>query len=100
MASKDIMLDANYDLDIRSGDFVVDHSEDQHMALILLNTKGGWRQSPLMGVGLINYTNSPFGALEADDLKQAIKIQLQLDGYTDPDVTITSFEEININAVR
>jgi len=98
--AKDIILDDNYDLLIQDGDFKIDFSDDQHQSLILLTSKGSWRQSPLTGVGLLNYINGPVGPREIDDLKQAIKIQLQLDGYENPEIQINSLEEIIIKADR
>lgn len=100
MDANDILLDDSYDLMIENGDFKIGFSEDQHISLILLSDKGSWRQSPLSGVGLIKYMNGPFTARDLDDLKQAIKIQLQLDGYNDSEIQITSFEDINISATR
>ena len=98
---KDIILGEGYDLMIQAGDFKSDFSDDQHISLLLLTNKGGWRQSPLTGIGIITYLNTPVGPLELDSLKQAIKIQLQLDGYNpNPEIKINSLDDITINATR
>lgn len=100
MEAKDILLDDDHDLLIENGDFKIGFAEDQNISLILLSEKGSWRQSPLTGVGLAKYLNAPFAPRDLDDLKQAIKIQLQLDGYNDIQINIPSFEEIEIAATR
>lgn len=53
---KDIAL-KNRQLEIQNGDFVTHDSLKQHQELILTAQKGSFRNSPTLGVGLIDYLN-------------------------------------------
>lgn len=96
----DIMLDNNLDLVIKDGDFVIDDSEQQHQELILIATRGSFRESPLTGVGIIKYIKSGFTVAAVDALRQKIRLQLQYDGYTNVATQINSFTDIQIQADR
>jgi hypothetical protein len=74
---KDIVLDNEGDLVIRDGDFVVDASDIQHVALIVRLRKGNIKQWPLMGVGEERLINGPIDGL----IRREIQLQLQADGY-------------------
>jgi hypothetical protein len=52
---KDIGLDSNLDLQIKNGDFAAIDSTRQHQQLLFLLSKGALKQSPLTGIGAINY---------------------------------------------
>ena len=96
----DIILDDNMDLLIENGDFVVDDSEEQVQQLILVATQGSFRNSPVTGVGIINYIKSQFTVGQIDKLRQKIRLQLQYDGYSNVSTQINSFLDIDIEATR
>ena len=74
---KDILLDENNDLLIQNGDFVVGDSERQEIKMILQAVKNDYKQTPEIGVNLIEYLNSS-GSARA--LQQIIKLNLRMDG--------------------
>lgn len=72
------MLDADFNWQVKDGDFVVGESTQQHQHLLLITQPGEIRQSPLTGVGLADF-------LESEDpgiLKQTIQKQFELDGMS------------------
>lgn len=77
MPRNDILLDADNDLQIVSGDLVVGESDLQHVGLILQIAPGSWKQFPLTGVGEPQFINAPLDAA----LRRKIQIQLEADGY-------------------
>lgn len=72
---KDIKI-SNGDIEFVNGDFAIIDSDLQHQQLIIQSSKGEWKESPEVGVGIIDYL--------ADDRPEAllieIKKQLQYDG--------------------
>jgi hypothetical protein len=92
----DILLDENFDLAIVDGDFVIGDADEQIQQLILMATQGSFRQSPLTGVGIVNYLKKQFTPALVDKLKQKIQMQLQYDGFSSATVVINSFEDIEI----
>lgn len=50
--NNDILLDENYNLLERDGDFVTGDSLIQRQALLLAAGEGEWKQSPVTGVGI------------------------------------------------
>lgn len=96
---KDIITDENGDIEIINGDINVDLSDSQHIDFIVTADKGQFRQFPLVGVGLRRYINGPFNAQE---IRQAIKLNLESDGYNVRKVSIANngTGSINIDATR
>lgn len=74
---KDILLDENNDLLIQNGDFVIGESEEQEIKCILQSVINDYKQTPELGVNLIEELNSS-GSERA--LKQKIKLNLRMDG--------------------
>lgn len=74
--------DKHFDLDIKDGDFAIGVSDLQHIAHILEAEKGQYRQTPLVGVGVLKMLNGPISGAE----KREIKMQLQGDGYQPKEV--------------
>ena len=83
---QDFLLDANGDLLIQNGDFVVGPSDNQHIDDIISSFAGAWKQFPILGVGIMQYLKSEEGQAAVAKIKQ----QLQSDGYTVPQVTINN----------
>lgn len=100
MAAKDISIDTDGDLLITAGDFVVDLSDEQHVQHILESHRGEWKQSPLIGIGISNYINAPMTQLVRRQLGKNIKGQLEYDGMKVNGVTISSLDNVLIDAFR
>ena len=96
----DIVLDNNMDLSIIAGDFVVDDCEDQVQQLLLIAQPGNFRDSPLTGVGIVNYLKSQITPSLVDALTKKIQIQWLYDGYAGVNVVVNSFTDIEIEANR
>lgn len=77
MARTDFLLDEDGDLKIVDGDFVTGDSDAQNVRLILIHTKGSFKQSPLLGVGLVAELN---GLIDGS-VERRIMLNLQADGY-------------------
>lgn len=75
--SLDIAL-LNNDLLFVSGDIATGQSDDQHVADTINAFPGWWKETPADGVGIRQYLNSTG---KEQEIKRAIKIQLQSDGY-------------------
>jgi hypothetical protein len=96
----DIILDDNMDLSIIAGDFVVDDCENQIQQILLIAQPGNFRDSPLTGVGIINYLKGQLTPSLVDSLTKKIQIQWQYDGYAGVNVVVNSFTDIEIVANR
>lgn len=95
------MPDADGDLLIQNGDFVVGPSDPQHIKDIINSFPGWWKRTPTVGVGIFQYLNS---AGQEQTIEKSIKTQLQADGYVvaSPEVSFDANGELTIapNAVR
>jgi hypothetical protein len=76
-ASVDILLHNN-DLVIINGDITTGLSDAQHVEDTINAAPGWWKENPADGVGVMNYLNSEG---QEQDIKRAITLQLQSDGY-------------------
>jgi hypothetical protein len=77
MARNDFLLNEDGDLDIQNGDLVTGDANQQHISHILTATKGTYKQTPLLGVGISLELN---GELDIR-LKRLITLQLEVDNY-------------------
>lgn len=79
MEVNDILLDRDtLEMAYADGDMVVGESTAQHQTLIMLAARGDFKESPTLGVGLMNYLyDETPGALLAD-----IRSSLRQDGMT------------------
>jgi len=71
----DILLDESGDLAVKNGDLVIGESTNQHQRLLLKACKGEFKQTPLVGVGLINYLKDE----NPGQMKTEIRKQLKAD---------------------
>jgi hypothetical protein len=96
---KDIIVDQTGDLEILNGDIFVNESDSQHLEFIVTADKGQFRQFPLIGVGIRRFSNGPF---DAQAIRQAIKLQLESDGYNVRKVSVSNngTGQIEIDATR
>lgn len=74
--AKDIVLDSEFDLKIVNGDFVIDESETQEVALILSISQGELKSDPLIGANLIEFIR---GGKDKVKIEKHIRSQLELD---------------------
>ena len=83
----DLMLDADGDLLIENGDFVIGETTQQNIGLILISEKGEWRHTPYVGAGLKSDIEDE---AEPAELMQEIKKQLELDGLLNVTIDTSS----------
>lgn len=97
---KDILLDVDTgELIIRNGDFVIGESSNQHIADLLLDAPGEWKQHPLVGIGIRKYINAPETPLEWAILEKRIRKQLDLDGFSTSQLRVNNFNDITIESI-
>lgn len=92
----DILIGTDGDLAYTGGDMIVGLSDEQHTEDVLISKKGEYKQSPAVGVGIINYFHATFSAKVREKLRRDIQLQVELDGMIRPDVQVTSVGEITI----
>lgn len=90
----DIELDANEDITIQGGDFVIDESTAQHQRQLLLNNKGDFKQNPTICVGVVKYMDDE----SVSNLIRAISIEFARDGMDVQSVAMTSAGVIKSDA--
>ncbi|MGB1307537.1 MAG: hypothetical protein ACPG6B_01405 [Oceanihabitans sp.] len=73
----DFLLDANDDILIANGDFVLGDSLTQDVGIILRLNQGELKSDPLLGPNLIRHINSN---IDEVDLQTVVKLHLQRDG--------------------
>jgi hypothetical protein len=73
---KDIQLNADNDLKIINGDFLIDQSDMQEVGIILQMNQGELKSDPLMGA---NITNRIRGVYDQLKLQRHIETQLEMD---------------------
>lgn len=90
----DIIDNEQGDLDLSTGDLMLQESTRSHQADILLSAQGDWCETPLLGVGIIDYINDndPSGLLSATAL------QMQDDGMDVERIEFNEKGEIEIDA--
>ncbi len=91
----DILLNKNYEPQVKRGDFVIDESTQQHQELLLIANKGQFRQFPATGVGTNRYLLED-SSLE--ELRLEIYKQFELDGMQVDDIEIEDISNIFIDA--
>lgn len=90
----DILLDDDNDLIITAkGDFDFGDADNQHVGLIFEAQKGEIRPKPNLGFGAMNYLKKIF---KKRDFFRNLKVELEKDGYPDPDITV-DFETGKLN---
>ena len=94
---KDISLEEDLDLTITNGDFVISDSDQNHVINILKAYTGGFKQFPLVGVG-IDYYLASSGTQQV--IKRNITVQLESDGYKVNEVEVLGQSKYSIDAKR
>lgn len=75
---KDLFLNSGHELEIVNGDFAVDVSDVQHQDMLLMTTKGEWKESPTLGVGALGFLKDE----DAFGLLATVKAQFETDGMS------------------
>jgi len=71
----DIIVDADYDLQVANGDFIVSGSLNQQTGCLLAANQGDYRQHPKAGVGIQGYILDE----HTDELNREIRLQFRKD---------------------
>lgn len=74
----DLLLDDNMDLQIENNDLAIGKSDQQHMQLLLLIPKGGFKENTTATVGAQNYLESESTA----DFLREVRLRFSQDGCT------------------
>lgn len=83
----DILLTDEFDLKIQGGDFVVEDTTLQNQNLLILASKGEFKQSPTVGVGAIDFV---LDEASAEDLEVAIQNEFEKDGLSIDSLQVSS----------
>lgn len=86
------------DLLFSDGDFAVSVSDEQHIEDIVWHEKGNFRESPALGIGIMQYLNAPHSTVTRTELEGKVKRQLEFDGFSVWDVRVQPDFELYINA--
>ena len=81
------------DIDLATGDLVVAESTDQHQSDILVADKGHYKESPSVGVGIVNFIHDT----EPENLLRRLRQECTKDGMKVKRVELKA-GEINIDA--
>ncbi len=73
---KDFLLDIDNDLQCANGDFVTGESTVQHQNLLLISSKGAWKENPTVGVGAAGFLKDE----DVNGLLAEIKQEFEKDG--------------------
>lgn len=94
---KDIDLETDLDLKIIDGDFAISDSDQNHVINILKAYAGGYKQFPLVGVG-IDYYLASAGTQQV--IKRNITVQMESDGYKVNKIEVLGQSKYSIDANR
>jgi hypothetical protein len=75
----DFIINDDLDLAIKNGDFVLDESDAQEGRLIMLSTRGNWRQHPLLGIGVMRWINKAITASIERAIQKTVRLQFEYD---------------------
>lgn len=95
---KDFLLDEDGDIQFdANGELVTtEDATEQNQKLILLSQKGEWKESPKVGVGIIDYI---LGDGDGDDLRKEIQEQMEMDGMTVSKLNIDKDFTVDLEAI-
>lgn len=93
---KDFALDANSDLVIENGDFVLEFSDNTHIEHIIAANTGYYKESPTVGVGIKTYLKT---AGTAAEIERLISIQLEADRYLLDEVKVAALPSFQVSVI-
>lgn len=98
---KDILIDNDGDLSYKNGDFDIAPSDAQHIQHIVFANPGDYKQSPLVGFGIIKRLNSPNNLQGVNSIKGDLTLQLVMDGFKVRKIVAgAEISNLKIDAVR
>ena len=76
----DILLNENFTFqeDPETHDFIEGSSDEQHVQLAVLTSKGDWKENPWAGLGIAHKLNSRYNAVQ---FERDLRAELEADGY-------------------
>lgn len=95
--AKDILLNDDDDLLVLNGDLVLNESSQQEVDLLLRSNQGDWRASPLTGFGLNRRMRNQVNRTQ---FERELSGQLELDGFDQVVVSLSSTDGLKISAKR
>lgn len=91
---KDILLNEDFDLQIKDGDFVVGESTAQHQKILILSDKGEYKEIPMRGVGSRRFLEDD----TPEHLAREIREEFSTDGMVVNKIQITEDLTIQVDA--
>ena len=89
----DILLNTDLDLDFVNGDLVIGDATKQNQQLLVISSKGDWKENPTIGVGAAGYLKDEDEA----GLMAEIKTQFEKDGMKVSAINVSN-ENIEVSA--
>lgn len=80
---------------LKNGDFFIDDATRQNQQLILVTTKGSFKNAPVVGVSAATYL---LDGISLDEFKKEIRKQMELDGMRVNELEITGNYQISLDA--
>jgi hypothetical protein len=94
---KDIGLSEDFELISKNGDFFIEDSDQNHIALILKSYLGAFKEFPLVGLG-IDYYIASSGNKEV--IKRNMTVQLNNDAFKVNEIKINNDSTYYVDAIR
>jgi len=96
MAEKfDIVLDTDFDLLVKDGDFAIAESTRQHQQCLIIAEPGYYKQNPAMGAAAYSFTNDDE---TLENLKKAIQKTFEADGMSIEHIKVNTQGDIDVVA--
>lgn len=96
MEQKDIIIES--DLLIENGDIKISVSDEYNSLYLIYAKKGQLRVNPLLGVGVLDFINSPLRT--GRELSKAIRLEHERDGYRMDSLEVTDEKGVNTLSVK
>ncbi len=95
----DILLDSNQTIMFENGDIKIGNGLKQHIGAIMNASPGNFRNHPTLGVGIVNFIDSP---QDITELEQVVRLNFEQDGYklSQLDIETQDNSITNINIVE
>ncbi len=91
---KDLILDQDFDLEIKNGDFSIKNSDNQNILLHAYTDAGQWAQYPSLGVGIGSEVNGI--VTDVQKRKSELSESIKEDDYDFEEMFISKEGEIQI----
>ncbi|KQT17431.1 hypothetical protein ASG31_08450 [Chryseobacterium sp. Leaf404] len=91
----DILLDENFEPQIKDGDFIIGESTYQHQKTLLFAEKGEFKSNPTTGVGTRKYLETS----KPDEFAREIRLEFFADGMQVNSLKVDENLAITIDAI-